>query len=198
MHQSGSLTINKLKTERSEPMVNTRAVWLATAGLLMLCVPDDAGAQSSGGGSSASGGAGPSAPSTGSKSSPTQTPLSVSPSAPKPPSGQPSVGTPAPRPPKAAPLSPPPTTEFPGSSAGAKPAPGGQAGIGGSTSESPSRPGGGGDSVEACMGFWDAGTHMSKQEWRAACRRVENRLQNLSPPPARKSKRDAQSNGAKL
>jgi hypothetical protein len=29
------------------------------------------------------------------------------------------------------------------------------------------------------MGFWDAGTHMTKQQWAAACRRVENRLQTL-------------------
>jgi len=29
------------------------------------------------------------------------------------------------------------------------------------------------------MGFWDAGTHMSKREWAAACRRTENRLQDL-------------------
>jgi hypothetical protein len=29
------------------------------------------------------------------------------------------------------------------------------------------------------MGFWDAATHMSKQEWSSACRRVVNRLQNL-------------------
>lgn len=29
------------------------------------------------------------------------------------------------------------------------------------------------------MGFWDAGTHMSKREWLAACRRVEKRLENL-------------------
>jgi hypothetical protein len=29
------------------------------------------------------------------------------------------------------------------------------------------------------MGFWDAGTHMNKREWAAACRRTENRLQDL-------------------
>jgi hypothetical protein len=29
------------------------------------------------------------------------------------------------------------------------------------------------------MGFWDAQTHMTKREWAASCRRVENRLQNL-------------------
>jgi hypothetical protein len=41
-----------------------------------------------------------------------------------------------------------------------------------SPSESaPSSPGGGGKSLAACMGFWDAGTHMTKPEWRAACKR---------------------------
>jgi hypothetical protein len=29
------------------------------------------------------------------------------------------------------------------------------------------------------MKTWDAGTHMSKPEWRRACERVQNRLQNL-------------------
>jgi hypothetical protein len=42
----------------------------------------------------------------------------------------------------------------------------------GSPSESaPSTPGGGGKSLADCMGFWDAATHMSKVEWRAACKR---------------------------
>src|SRR5262245_42628931 len=53
-----------------------------------------------------------------------------------------------------------------------------------STSASPSQsapsiPGGGADTFEGCMGFWDAGTHMSKREWAASCRRMMNRLQNL-------------------
>jgi hypothetical protein len=34
-------------------------------------------------------------------------------------------------------------------------------------------------SANECMGFWDAGTHMTKAEWRAACIRVQDRLQNL-------------------
>jgi hypothetical protein len=42
----------------------------------------------------------------------------------------------------------------------------------GSPSESaPSAPGGGGKSLADCMGFWDTATHMSKPEWRAACKR---------------------------
>jgi hypothetical protein len=36
----------------------------------------------------------------------------------------------------------------------------------------PSQPGGGGKSLEDCMGFWDRDTHMTKAEWRAACRRT--------------------------
>src|SRR5215510_16265255 len=35
----------------------------------------------------------------------------------------------------------------------------------------PSKPGGGGKSLADCMGFWDAATHMTKVEWRAACKR---------------------------
>ncbi|HEX6001391.1 MAG TPA: hypothetical protein VFZ16_18645 [Hyphomicrobiaceae bacterium] len=46
-------------------------------------------------------------------------------------------------------------------------------------SQAPSTPGGGAEGFKSCMGFWDAGTHMSKREWAAACRRVENRLQGL-------------------
>ena len=40
----------------------------------------------------------------------------------------------------------------------------------GSPSETaPSAPGGGGDTLADCMGFWDRGTHMTKAEWKAAC-----------------------------
>ncbi len=43
---------------------------------------------------------------------------------------------------------------------------------GGSPSETaPSAPGGGGNTLAACMGFWDSGTHMTKAEWKAACAR---------------------------
>jgi hypothetical protein len=30
------------------------------------------------------------------------------------------------------------------------------------------------NTLDSCMGFWDAETHMSKAEWRAACRRTVN------------------------
>jgi hypothetical protein len=33
----------------------------------------------------------------------------------------------------------------------------------------PSIAGGGGNSLQDCMGFWDKATHMSKAEWRASC-----------------------------
>lgn len=53
-----------------------------------------------------------------------------------------------------------------------------------SPSESaPSTPGGGGDTLQACMGFWDSGTHMSKVEWRAACTRTLNRIDLSTPVP---------------
>jgi hypothetical protein len=53
-----------------------------------------------------------------------------------------------------------------------------------SPSESaPSAPGGGGDTLQACMGFWDPGTHMSKVEWRAACTRTLHRLDLRTPVP---------------
>ena len=30
-----------------------------------------------------------------------------------------------------------------------------------------------------CMQMWDSGTHMTKQEWSRACRRVQTRLDGL-------------------
>jgi hypothetical protein len=50
-----------------------------------------------------------------------------------------------------------------------------------SQSANPSRPGGGGESLEACMGFWDSGTHMTRAEWRRACQRTLNRLDLITP-----------------
>ena len=34
--------------------------------------------------------------------------------------------------------------------------------------------------VADCMQMWDAGTHMTKQEWSRSCRRVQTRLDNLN------------------
>jgi hypothetical protein len=49
--------------------------------------------------------------------------------------------------------------------------PGTSSGSGNPSESAPSKPGGGGKSLADCMGFWDAATHMSKVEWRAACKR---------------------------
>jgi hypothetical protein len=57
----------------------------------------------------------------------------------------------------------------------------------------PSLPGGGGDTLEDCMGFWDRATHMTKSEWRAACQRTLHRLDDVAkefapkPSPAQPS-----------
>ena len=51
-----------------------------------------------------------------------------------------------------------------------------------SPSESaPSTAGGGGDTLQACMAFWDRGTHMTTVEWRAACTRTLNRIDLTTP-----------------
>jgi hypothetical protein len=34
--------------------------------------------------------------------------------------------------------------------------------------------------VGDCMEMWDSGTHMTKQEWSRACKRVQIRLDNLN------------------
>ena len=80
------------------------------------------------------------------------------------------LGATAPQPPAIAPLSPQLPSQF---------ATGGATGSGnlalspGSASEqAPSAPGGGGKSLAACMGFWDKATHMTKGEWRHACKRT--------------------------
>jgi hypothetical protein len=35
------------------------------------------------------------------------------------------------------------------------------------------------ETLTSCLGMWEPATHMSRQEWSRACRRVANRLQNL-------------------
>ena len=113
----------------------------------------------SGGGSSA-----PIRPSSGPPSSP------VTPSTPVPPS---QLGSPAAQAPAIAPLSPQQQTQFATGSG----RPGNLARSPGSSQGSPSEqaasaPGGGGKSLEACMGFWEKATHMTKAEWRQACKRT--------------------------
>jgi hypothetical protein len=34
--------------------------------------------------------------------------------------------------------------------------------------------------VESCVQMWDRGTHMTKQQWMRTCKRVQNRLQQLT------------------
>jgi hypothetical protein len=56
-----------------------------------------------------------------------------------------------------------------------------------------SLPGGGGGTLEDCMAFWDRATHMTKNEWRAACKRTLHRLDDVTrefarqPTPAKPS-----------
>jgi hypothetical protein len=52
-------------------------------------------------------------------------------------------------------------------------------GASGSASQAaPSAPGGGGKTLQDCMSFWEAATHMSKAEWKAACLRTMGRINN--------------------
>ena len=57
----------------------------------------------------------------------------------------------------------------------------------------PTLPGGGGDTLKDCMGFWDRATHMTKTEWKAACQRTLHRLDDVTrefarnPTPAKPS-----------
>jgi hypothetical protein len=97
-------------------------------------------------------------------------PAAVAPSTDAPPT----LAAPAPQAPAIAPLPPQLSTQF--SSGGSPPqsnlalSPGAASA---SPSESaPSAPGGGGKGLAACMGFWDAATHMTKAEWRTACQRT--------------------------
>jgi hypothetical protein len=36
------------------------------------------------------------------------------------------------------------------------------------------------DTLQSCLGMWEAATHMSRQEWARACRRVDERLRNIN------------------
>jgi len=107
------------------------------------------------------------------------------PTTPLPPSA---IRTPAPQESAIAPLSPSPA-QIIDSSGGSATTTSSSTAISSTTSgvspsqSAPSAPGGGGDTVQACMGFWDAGTHMSKVEWRAACARTQNRLDLHTPVP---------------
>ena len=36
------------------------------------------------------------------------------------------------------------------------------------------------EALTSCIAMWEKSTHMSRQEWDRACRRVANRIQNLN------------------
>jgi hypothetical protein len=76
-----------------------------------------------------------------------------------------------------APLSPP--LQSPSTSSGGSTQRSTGSGVGGTGSPSESAqsaPGGGGNTLQDCMNFWDSRTHMSKAEWRAACLRIQRRI----------------------
>jgi hypothetical protein len=82
------------------------------------------------------------------------------------------IAPPAPTAPQIAPLSPSLPTGL--STGGTLPNGGsGQGGLALSPgTQAPSQPGGGGKSLQDCMSFWDRQTHMTKAEWREACKRT--------------------------
>ena len=99
------------------------------------------------------------------------------PPAPPPPAPTAVIGAPAPRLPPIAPLSPPDTTPTTTLTTGG-------------SARTDSTPGGGGKTLQDCVSFWDAQTHMSKTEWKEACGRSVHRLENLKVesilPPAKR------------
>jgi hypothetical protein len=48
------------------------------------------------------------------------------------------------------------------------------------TEAAPSLAGGGGKTLQDCIGFWDRATHMTKTEWRSACVRSQQRLESIT------------------
>jgi len=161
-HIAGKMVISMLTPKRP--------VLVAIA--LSLLLPDAALAQAR---SSAGGSPAPSPR----LSAPTATSPPVSPSPTAPTTAQPGSTVPP-----LSPMSPPLPSQFAtggGSSSGSSLAlsPGTSSGSGSASEAAPSRPGGGGKSLADCMGFWDAATHMSKVEWRAACKRSMQEFPNV-------------------
>ena len=82
---------------------------------------------------------------------------------------------PAPQQQTVSPLSP--QTQAPATSGGGSARQGqGPLALSPGSATAPSAPGGGGKSLTDCMGFWEPATHMTKQEWKAACQRTIGRL----------------------
>jgi hypothetical protein len=105
------------------------------------------------------------------------------PASPPPPTPASAIGAPAPQLQALAPLSPAvTTTTLTAGGSGRPDATASPTPSSSSPSESaPSTAGGGGKSLQDCMGYWDSQTHMTKAEWRSACMRSVNRLANLKP-----------------
>ncbi len=95
------------------------------------------------------------------------------------------IAAPIPQMPAIAPLSPPPaqSLESSGGTLTTSTIPSSTASSASPSESAPSTPGGGGETLQDCMGFWDQGTHMSRAEWRAACTRTLNRLDLYTPVP---------------
>jgi len=152
--------------QMTKSKLNSRSSGILFSLLLITCLTPEVLAQR------ASSGATSAAPrSLGSIGSTAPSAPSTSPTAP-----QSMVTSPAPSAPSVAPLSPSLPSQF---STGGTTQNGatGQRSLalspGVSPSESaPSKPGGGGKSLQDCMGFWDRDTHMTKAEWRVACKRT--------------------------
>jgi hypothetical protein len=84
------------------------------------------------------------------------------------------TGSPMQRAQPVAPLSP--SLQTPSTSSGGSTRSSGVGGTGSPSENVQSAPGGGGNTLQDCMNFWDSGTHMSKAEWRAACLRIQRRI----------------------
>ena len=64
---------------------------------------------------------------------------------------------------------------------------GGRANPGGANSSPASRKDAAQAAVAECEGLWDKDTHMTKDEWRATCRRIQNRLNTVTEPSGQRS-----------
>jgi hypothetical protein len=98
---------------------------------------------------------------------------------PPPPAPPAEIAAPAPELAPIAPLSPQLQTQF---STGGVVQPSMALSPGSSSESAPSTPGGGGESLADCMGFWDRETHMNKAEWKSACTRTMEDYPNISRP----------------
>jgi hypothetical protein len=159
-------------------MLACRSLCPAVIAASLLLASASGGAQAQGTGGGGGTGSGSGAGTSGGTAAPRAT--TPPPTTPPPPTGP---AAPAPQVQGANPLPTPPVNSGPlGGGGSARTGTGTGTGTTGSGSAAigpPSTPGGGGKALEDCMNFWDHKTHMSKREWRAACLRVQNRLEEL-------------------